>query len=212
MENIMENMPVLTEIQCFGNVLFWNTLIKSGQIIFEQHEHFQKSGYRNRYMVLGANGVITLSIPVVGGRVTRELTNDVLIDHTQNWQKSHWRTLESCYNKSPFFYHYAPVLQPLFQKKFIRLWDFDLEAFKWVEKQLKIQLMVTFTGSYQKKVPVEEINDCRGKNKTSGRTGYSNTPYFQVFNQDFQQNLSILDILFNLGPESSSYLLRQTTI
>lgn len=212
MEKNKSNLPVLIEIQCFGIVSFWVNLIHSKHVLFEQHEHFQKTGYRNRYQVLGANGVITLSIPVIGGRETRNLTREVRIDNTQNFQKNHWKTLESCYNKSPFFFHYAPVLQPIFQKKYELLWDFNMEVFEWVVQQLKLPLQHAATASYNEHVPSSFVMDCRGIFKTSARNNFFHSPYYQVFNGGFQQNLSILDILFNLGPETSSYLLKQTTI
>ncbi len=212
MEKIQEKIPLLIEIQCFGNVFFWAHVVKNQQVFFEQHEHFQKSGYRNRYHVLGANGVLTLSVPVVGGREIRGFTKDVQIDNSQNWQKDHWKTLESCYNKSPFFYHYAPGLQPLYRQNFVRLWDFNLMAFAWTVNQLKCPVSHHFSESYQKNPLPGTFVDLRGKFKTSGRTDFNHSAYFQVFPVAFQQNLSILDILFNLGPESSSYLYRQMTI
>lgn len=212
MDNDTEKIPLLIEIQCFGNVLFWAELINSRQVIFEQHEHFQKSGYRNRYHVLGANGVITLTIPVVGGRETRELTRQVKIDNSHPWQKSQWRTLESCYNKSPFFFHYAPGLQLFFQKEYERLWDFNADVFEWVKKQIKVPLQIDYTEAYHQPGGYPSLLDWRGKFKTSNRNDFCNTHYYQVFDAGFQQNLSILDILFNLGPETSSYLIKQSTI
>lgn len=208
----MEKLPLLIEIQCFGNVLFWAKLMNTRQVVFEQHEHFQKSGYRNRYQVLGANGLITLTIPVEGGRETKELTSEVKINNHFNWQKSQWRTLESCYNKSPFFFHYAQGLQEFFQKEYDRLWDFNTDAFYWVVKQLKMPVKTGFTENYHHSLEDGSFEDYRGKLKTSNRICFKNSGYYQVFNKGFQQNLSILDILFNLGPETSSYLIKQSTI
>lgn len=181
-------------------------------VIFEQFEHFQKTGFRNRYQVLGANGNITLSIPVIGGRETRDLTRVVKIDNRLNWQNNHWKTLESCYNKSPFFFHYAPGLQALFQNKFDNLWEFNLEAFSWVIKQLKIDIKTSFSTEFNKNMDGNTTRDLRGLFKTSARETYHHTPYFQVFETGFQQNLSILDLLFNLGPQTASYLRNQPII
>lgn len=212
MEKNESLLPVLIEIQCFGNINFWVESARRGKVIFEQFEQFQKTGYRNRYKVLGANGIITLSIPVLGGRETRDPIKAVRIDNRSNWQKGHWRTLESCYNKSPYFFHYARGLQEWYNNEFTYLWDFNLSAFHWVEKQLKLKIEVDYTATFEKNTGSSVARDLRGLFKTSGRKQYLNEPYFQVFESDFQQNLSILDVLFNLGPQTTSYLMRQPII
>lgn len=206
MNNPLQNRTLLIEIQCFGNVYFWSVLKQYKSITFEQFERFQKTGYRNRYHVLGSNGVITLSIPLVGGRENKEMIREVKIDATMAWQKNHWKTLESCYNKSPFFYHYSSTLQHLYQKSFKWLWDFNEEAFEWAAKQLKLPVVPAFTEAFIKKTDDESIVDFRGYIKTSEKQNLHFQPYSQVFGTDFQKNLSILDLIFNLGPNSSSNL------
>lgn len=205
-------IPLLIEIQCFGNINFWIECIKSGYVMFEQFEQFQKTGFRNRYQVLGANNIITLSVPVAGGRESREKTSEIRIDNRQFWQKNHWKTLESCYNKSPFFFHYAPGLHLFFKNPYNSLWQFNLEVFQWTARQLKVNIVTGFTGSFSKDFQPNETRDLRGIWKTSDRETYFHSPYCQVFGNKFQQNLSILDLLFNLGPQSASYLKNQQII
>jgi hypothetical protein len=110
-------LQLLTEIQCFGSINFWIKSINVEAVVLEQHERFQKSGYRNRYWILDANGPLLLSIPIVGGRGSRELIKEVQIDYTEPWQKQHWRALESAYNRSPFF----PLLPGYFRGLFFKV-------------------------------------------------------------------------------------------
>lgn len=193
-------------MQCFGNALFWALYINSDGILLEAHEHFQKTGYRNRYHVLGSHGVILLSIPVSGGRETRELITKVRIDNSKRWKEQHWRTLTSCYHKSPYFFYYADDLKGLFFESGDLLWERNLSFFIWTRKKLKISLPYQYTSSFQSEYREEEILDYRGRMKAGKRENQLLPRYQQVFGSVFQPNLSILDILFNLGPESLSYL------
>jgi hypothetical protein len=207
-----EEKHLLIEIQCFGNILFWAFYQKSAGLLFEAYEQFQKSGYRNRYFVLGGQGPLLLSVPVVGGRETKGLTTSVQIDNTKKWQDNHWKTLTSCYNKSPFFYHYADELRETIFQPHDLLWELNLSLFAWAKKQLRIAVPFHFTKSFQTKQDFESILDLRGAMKTGNRGQVLFNPYQQVFGTNFQQNLSILDLIFNLGPDSSSYLLNFNTI
>src|SRR6188768_243256 len=99
-------MRYLSEIQYFGCVCLYKHLISSKHVVFEQYENFQKMGFRNRCQVAGPLKVIDLTVPLVGGRDQKTLITGIWIDNNSRWQWQHWRTIESCYNKSPFFFYY----------------------------------------------------------------------------------------------------------
>ncbi len=206
------NKKLLIEMQCIGNIAFWAKYIRAEALVWEACEQFQKNGYRNRYFVLGSHGPLLLTIPVVGGRETKERTINVKIDNSKRWQEQHWKTLTSCYNKSPFFYHYAEELQKIFFGPQQHLWDLNLQLFQWLRQKLKIVTPFLFSDSFLIEPDIHEFEDLRGLMKTANRSDVQHPHYLQVFGNNFQQNLSILDLLFNLGPESSSYLLKVNTI
>ena len=201
-------MSYLIEIQYFGCVCLYKHLIKEKHVIFEQYETFQKMGYRNRCQVLGHGKVLDLSVPLKGGRDQKGFTRDILVDNHTRWQLLHWRTLESCYNKSPFFFYYRDSLEKQLFRPFDRLWDLDLACFQWVVEKLKLSARIEFSKSFQKD-PGNERNDLRNKYKPANRKQHIISGYQQVFEHPFETNLCILDLLFNLGPGTADYLLKQ---
>lgn len=203
-DNII-NKSLLIEIQCFGNYIFWYDLFRYNSLYWEANEHFQKKGFRNRYQVLGAQGVLTLSVPIIGGRENKEVIREIKINNAKNWQRDHWRTLVSCYNKSPFFYHYCDGIKPLYQKTYNWLWDFDLECFEKIATFLKFNPDTHLTRSFEK-LATDVYYDLRGTLTTGTRLQVIQQPYFQTFGDTFQKNICILDILFNLGNQTTAYL------
>jgi hypothetical protein len=203
-------LNLLTEIQCFGSISFWIELIKSEVVILEQYERFQKSGYRNRFWILDTNGPLLLSIPIVGGRNNHDFIRDVKIDYTTKWQKQHWRALESAYNKSPFFLYYQDFLQDLILgSRFTLLWDFNWEALTWLNRTLKADCKIKKSEGYEKNPDPQNIVDYRSKEKPGNHFQFKVPEYYQVFGDVHVSNLSILDLLFNLGPASLEKLKTQ---
>ena len=96
-------MELLVESQYFPPVTLISALSSIKYIDFESYETYQKGGFRNRCEVIGSNGLVQLVIPLVGGRTQKRLIRDVKIDYKEDWPKSHFRTLLSCYNRSAFF-------------------------------------------------------------------------------------------------------------
>lgn len=201
-------MNQIIESQYFGCIAFFIELYKCDHIYLEQHETFQKMSFRNRCQILGAGKVINLSVPVLGGRDQKTFTNNIYIDNTQKWQVQHWRTLESCYNKSAFFLHYGPEIKDILFANHDKLWDLNRAALKWVIKKLKWDGTISASTNYEKNLR-ENWLDNRNQFTPSSRLDYKTTPYQQVFTVPFESNLSILDLLFNLGSQSSAYLKSQ---
>ena len=100
-------MNQLIEIQYFGCIISFVPAYREKHVVFEQYESYQKMSFRNRCQVLGAGKLINLSVPLLGGRDQKTAITQIKIDYGQDWATQHWRTLESCYNKSPFFIYYA---------------------------------------------------------------------------------------------------------
>jgi hypothetical protein len=164
--------------------------------------------FRNRSVVAGSNGVVDLSVPLENGRNQRQLMKDVKISHLANWQVQHFRTIESCYSRSPYFEFYRDEVWELLQKKQTFLLDMNLEILNWLKKVLKFTGEISLTGGYEKNCP-ENMEDLRNrflpKNRLEQNAGFK---YIQVFEDriGFQSNLSILDLLFCCGPETRNLL------
>lgn len=200
-------MKLVIENQYFAPVSYYSILIKYSNVIFEQCEYYQKRSFRNRCVLAGANGLINLSIPLVNGRDQRSFIRDVKIANQYAWQDQHWKTIVSCYSSSPFFEYYRMDLEFFYSKKFTYLFDWNLELYQWVLGKLKIDIMTSFTDSYQKTYN-HPITDMRNIINPSIDLHKEYPEYHQVFmgKNGFIPNLSILDLLCCTGPGAINYL------
>jgi hypothetical protein len=176
-------------------------------IEIEGAENFQKQSYRNRMKILSANGVQSLSIPVAN-EAPKMSIQEVKIDYKTNWQQSHWRSLEAAYNTSPFFFYYKDMFHDFyFSKKHPFLFEYNMELLSLVFKILSISPQRRITEEYSPKTS-ENTEDLRSAfhPKQISPLIFSNKlkPYPQVFDQKFgfTPDLSILDVICNLGPEA----------
>ena len=170
--------------------------------------------YRNRYYITGANGLIPLSIPLQQGREQRKRMAEVGISYAENWQVQHWRTLVSVYNRSPYFQHYEPSLQQLFEKKFELLYEFNLASVVWLINQLKADVEIKTTDVYRKEYE-NDVADLRNLKPGAEKLPVKESePYYQLFNErnGFIPNLSILDLLFSEGPYALQWLKNNAAI
>ncbi|MEO8762326.1 MAG: WbqC family protein [Bacteroidia bacterium] len=171
----------------------------------EKHEHYVKQSYRNRCNVFGANGVLSLSIPVIHLH-DKEIITDKKISYSENWQQQHWRTIESAYRNSPYFIYYADTLKPFYEKKHTFLFDYNVELLQFILNSFKMKVEMKFTETFEKTNSLEDFrNTINPKNKAEA-TEFK--PYSQLFSNkhNFQPNLSAIDLLFNAGPHSKDYL------
>lgn len=203
---------VVCPVLPFPNIYWWSCVVSSSDILLDKTEHFEKMSFRNRYLVAGADGVITLSIPVADGRQQRKPMNEVRIDNKTNWQIQHWRTLVSVYNRSPYFEFYRTDLESLFLKKFEFLCDFNQESINVLTGLLRLKLNFQSTDSFIKHYP-ETVIDIR----TAFRSNQYNLQpqLFKSYHQTFEErtgffpNLSMLDLLFAEGRNALSFLPNQ---
>lgn len=180
------------------------------RVVFETADNYQKQTYRNRMYVYGPNGRQLLTVPVKHtGKNGRQRYKDVKIEYAFNWRKQHWKTLETLYRSSPFFEFYEDDIRPVFSKAHPFLTDLTLETIATVCNCLQMDFSPETTKAYQETIP--GATDLR--TLTDAKTGFdpSFEEYSQVFGEryGFMSNLSILDLLFNLGPAAVAYLERQ---
>ena len=202
---------LIVDLQYFAPVTVYKKLTGFSNIVFEQYEHFDKMSFRNRTVVAGANGPVNLSVPLESGRNQRSLVKDVRISAKENWQSRHWKTIQSCYNRSPFFEFYSPDLEELYRKRFQYLWDWNLACFEWTIRKLRVSIEVNFSTEYQPLYDMNSYADWRGKILPKNKPNPGQYPvYRQVFEErlGFLPNLSILDLMFCQGTRAMEILLR----
>jgi len=182
-------------------------------IEWEVSGHFVKQTYRNRCQILGANGPLTLTVPL-DARRNKTLYRDIRIDYRQNWQNIHWRSLESAYRNAPYFEFYADELRRELFTGHQFLADLNIALLTLCLRWIKRAPMAARTESFDIHTP-GGIIDLR--DRISARTGfetrpfYQPQPYYQVFGKAFAANLSIVDLLCCEGP-GASLLLEQCTV
>ena len=175
--------------------------------VIEAFETYHKQTYRNRCRVMTANGVENLSVPVMKVNGNHTMTKDVEISYKEHWQQIHSRCLESAYRASPYFDHYYPLLRPLFEKRFDRLIDLNDTALQCLFSMLKVSKEIIHTTDY---IPMT-ANDLR---EAFSPKAVANPelfpPYYQVFSTKFpfSPDLSVLDLIFNEGPQSATYIVK----
>ena len=201
-------MNALLSTTYFGPVQWYQKLHRADMAWIEGHERFQKQTYRNRCTIATANGPQTLSVPVVhqeGGSI-----RDVRISDHGNWRHVHWNALASAYGESAFFLYYADELRPFFERKWEFLFDFNMEITMKMCEWLDIKPHMETTRSFAA-MPEKGVSDFRqaiNPKHPASDDDFHPTAYYQVYagRQGFLPNMSILDLIFNMGNESIFWL------
>jgi len=193
----------------FPPISYFAHIINLPVIYIEQKETFPKQTYRNRCEIMTASGKSNLIIPVTRPHGNHTMTQDIEICYREPWQHHHWKTLQACYRSSPFFNYYDEIIYLFFEKHEKLLLKHNSNILKTISTLIGIDVDIQFTEDYDKNP--EGILDLRSDLSPKIQR-YSEVfpPYPQVFEHKsgFTGGLSILDLLFNMGPESGRYLRR----
>ena len=182
------------------SIEYISLFLKAENASIELFETYQKQSCRTRTNVMTANGIQTQTIPVIKTNGNHTLTKDIEISYKESWQQIHLRCLESAYRKSAYFDYYFPYFEKIYKQKFNTLIELNDFCLKTILKILKTKKEYSFTTDFEKIINEDDyrISLSKGTNKIEMK------PYYQVFadRHGFIPNLSIIDLLFNEGPNS----------
>ena len=213
-------MKAILATTYFGPVQWYQKLNRFDGVLVEQHEHFLKQTYRNRCIIATTQGVQALTVPVEapvgeGLALSKTSIKDVRISNHGKWRTEHWNALQSAYGESPFFEFYEDDIRPFFENRWEYLLDFNMAITEKMCELLDIHPHIELTSSYQNSLPFGEGRGGALDFRTiihpkhpQPDPDFNPKPYYQVYQErfGFQPNLSVLDLLFNMGNEAVLYL------
>ena len=200
-------MQVLLSTTYFGPVQWYQKLHRADAVLIEQWESFQKQTYRNRCIIATTQGVQALTVPVVRGEY--QLIKDIRISDHGNWRHLHWNALQSAYGESPFFEYYQDDIRPFFEKRWDYLLDYNDAICQKMCELIDIQPSIQYSSDFV--AEPNNVSDYRiaiNPKHPVPDADFTPKPYYQVYSSKhgFLSNLSVLDLLFNMGPEGIFYL------
>lgn len=207
----------LLQTTYFGPVQWYQKLARYDHCVIEQYDSYQKQTYRNRCIIATANGLQALTVPVEHhsppSTLNAQLVKDLRISDHNQWRRVHWNALQSAYRESPFFEYYADDIRPFFERKYEFLVDYNEAIRQKICELIDIHPYVEHTKEYlsTNNCQLSTVNDFREvihAKHPQPDADFHPRPYWQVFQHryGFQPNLSILDLLFCMGPEAVFYL------
>ena len=208
----------LLQTTYFGPVQWYQKLKRYDHCVIEQYDSYQKQTYRNRCVIATANGLQALTVPVDHSPLTIDHVQckDLRISDHNQWRRVHWNALQSAYSESPFFEYYADDIRPFFEQKYEFLIDFNEAIRQKMCDLLDIETSVSYSSGFMvqgsgfmvQDSGVRDFREVIHAKHPQDDPEFQPRSYWQVFQHryGFQPNLSILDLLFCMGPEAVFYL------
>jgi len=181
-------------------------IANAGKALIEKEENYIKQSYRNRCYLLTASGIQSLTVPVYLGSLHKTPVKDIRIDYTKRWQQVHLGAIVSAYGSSPFFLYYHESIEKIILRHHEFLLDLNMNLLRAILGIIKIETGISYTESYFPEGRAE--NDFRYSISPKKKSGFLEKPYTRVFTaeEDYSGRLSILDLIFNMGPDTIKYL------
>ena len=196
---------------------WWVLALHFKSIVIELCETYPKQSYRNRCHIYSANGMQSLSIPVIRSEGNHTPTSKILIDYSKSWQMNHWRALEAAYSRTPYYLFYRDYFYPFFSQRTETLHEYNQQLIRLLLSLLKLNIDIAVSEDYVKLDPSDDYRLLIHPKKDPSATGIQQySRYIQAFETKFGflANLSVIDLLFHEGPAASVYLrqLEQTNL
>ena len=188
----------------FGSTEYWTALVKGAEdVVLDLGENYVKRSERNRTRIMTSGGVMQLSVQLCHANKPRQPITTMQVDYSKRWQHQHIVAIESAYRSSPYYDYYADRFLPLLERRWERLADLNMAIMEQCAKVLKVAVPRV---SEQYIVAQDADVDMRLKGSSST---YHAEPYIQVFSDrfEFEENLSILDLIMCEGPEARNILI-----
>jgi len=197
---------ILLSTAYFPSISWMALFAQNKEVHIDLYESYQKQSYRNRFHIATSHGLLALSVPVKKPKGNQSKSNEILIDYQQNWQSLHWKSIKTAYQSAPFFLYYQDDIEALIKKKYHSLHEMNEHILIELATLIGISSGIKYTTDFH---PINQLeNDFRFLIHPKKVTPLDMENYYQIFDTSlgFISNLSVLDLLFNLGPEALPYL------
>lgn len=202
----INNSFARTHLEFFPSIAWLIFAQNKGNISIDIYETFPRQTFRNRCLLLSANGVQSISVPIKRNKNERTISKDAQINWKEDWNVRAWRAIYSNYGKSPFFEYYDLEIKKILDNKYRFLLDLNLDILEFIKKKFALDFNIFFTDNYIREEENNFMNAFRCQTRIED--GKLLSSYFQSFSDkfDFEPNLSCLDLLFSMGKEGGTYI------